>query len=451
MSEEWIRMPSGGAISVVSATRLSRATANAELNSEVFDLLFNQGVTGIGDALYTAKLLRQYHDPICALLSGCAGGPPCPCDNDRGYMLLGDPAMRLGMPQNRIVIDRITPDSLVALSQTRVVGHIVDADGNDDDTFTGEVSVTVRDAPRSRLHRILYDNDSILYELPGGILFRGVTEVTGGRFEFDFVVPKDIAYGQTGARIIAHARSTTDMASGASTELRLAAVAGELTDSTGPAVQLLSSTGEVVADGFRVAEDATLTLVLEDSSGINLTGAPGHRLLVFVNEENEPLVDLTETFIYDPQTAVRGRATISLSGLPLGSHRLTVRAWDNANNSTVTTHAIEIVTEDAAGQFLITEFLSYPNPVDEVTTFYFRASRAIDAATIRVFTVSGRLIWEARDALDGVLTWDATDDAGDPVGNGIYLVQIEATGRVLTGGAMVDKKAYRETKLVVSR
>ena len=73
---------------------------------------------------------------------------------------------------------------------------------------------------------------------------------------------------------------------------------------------------------------------------------------------------------------------------------------------------------------------------------------ALDGQTV---TVAGRLIWEA-PASDGLTTWDGRDSEGDQVANGVYLAQIEAVGEVLAdGGQFVDKKAYREMKVVVSR
>jgi hypothetical protein len=61
------------------------------------------------------------------------------------------------------------------------------------------------------------------------------------------------------------------------------------------------------------------------------------------------------------------------------------------------------------------------------------------------------MIRAIQPARDGEAIWDGTDQEGDPVGNGVYLAQIELTGRVVEGGKMVDKKAYKETKVVVSR
>ena len=441
MSEEWLRMPDVGAVAVVSATRLVTARANAALNLKVFDLLFNENVTGIAAALYTAKLSRQYF----ATCSVC-GEPPCPCENDRRYMLLGDPSLDLGLAPNRVAYTSIEPDTLKALAQVTVRGQVTDTAGTALDDFDGTVHIIVRDAPRDREYQMTATR-TIDYTLPGGTLYRGDVSVQGGTFEFGFVVPKDIAYGQDGARILAHASSATQMAAGASDPLPIAGAVGQLTDTAGPVIDMETAANEAINDGFVIAAGTEIVVSMEDESGINLTGSPGHRLEVFVDNEIDPVADLTDAFSYESGVFTRGQAAFAFPELPLGRHRLTVKAWDNANNSGARTVEIDVVSPDTPVEFRVSEFLNYPNPFGDETTFYFLTSRAYRDACIRIFTVTGRLIWERKNAVDGLTRWDGRDQDGDQVGNGVYLAQIEVTPEA----PVVDKKAYREMKVVVSR
>ena len=443
MSEDLLRMPQGGAIAVVSATRTVPAGPSIELNEEVFDLLFRRGVTGIAAALYTGKLIRQYAFNNCGL-------PPCPRTSDRGYVLFGDPAMKLGEPTLRVNFESLTPASLSALTITQVQGSIVDTAGNTQTDFSGTLFVTVRDVPRSRVYP-LDAARSIDYQLAGGTLYRGQVAVTNGQFSFSFIVPKDIAYGQIGAMIMGHAVGAQFMANGAIDSLRLAGSPATISDTSGPAVRLETDKGEVIEDGFHLPENTTISVLIEDPSGINLTGSAGHLLEVFADDAETALADLTDGFVYDPGAPDRGQATFNIGGLALGPHRMSVKAWDNANNSTALEFDVEIIAAESDVGFALTEFLNFPNPFTDATTFYFRATRAIHDARIRLFTLAGRMIWET-SAVDGMTTWDGRDIDGDAVANGVYLAQIEATGEVLSeGGRFVDKKAYREMKVVVSR
>jgi hypothetical protein len=310
--------------------------------------------------------------------------------------------------------------------------------------------LTVQDAPLERVYRI-DDVTSVAYTLPGGTLYRGEVEVKSGQFTFGFVVPKDIAYGRQGARILAHAASSSQMAAGVADSLWIAGSSGVLQDTVGPLIALESAQGETINDGFLLAQDAELVMRIFDTSGVNLTGAPGHRIEVLLEGDDTPLADLTDIFVYNPGQFSRGEAWFTLPDLPKGRQRLAMRAWDNANNSSLLRVELEITDPGADGRFQISEFLNYPNPFTELTTFYFQATRTIENARIRVFTLAGRLIWEYIGAVDGMTTWDGADSDGDPVGNGVYLAQIEALGQVAPDGRAVDKKAYKEIKLVLAR
>lgn len=441
MSEEWLRMPDVGAVAVVSATRLVTARANAALNLKVFDLLFNEDVTGIAAALYTAKLSRQYF----ATCSVC-GQPPCPCENDRRYMLLGDPSLDLGLAQNRVAYTSIDPDTLGALAQVTVHGMVTDTTGTALTDFDGTVQIIVRDAPRPREYQINATR-TLDYTLPGGTLYRGNVSVQSGAFEFGFVVPKDVAYGQDGARILAHASSADAMAAGASAPLHIAGAVGELSDTAGPAIELETAANESINDGFQIAAGTDIVVHMDDESGINLTGSPGHRLEVFLDGAIDPVADLTDAFAYASGVFTRGQAVFAFPDVSLGRHQLTVKAWDNANNSGALTVELDVTAPDAPIEFQVSEFLNYPNPFDDETTFYFLTTRSYRQAAIRIFTLAGRLIWERKNVVDGLTRWDGRDQDGDPVGNGVYLAQIEVT----PDAPVVDKKAYREMKIVVSR
>jgi len=178
-----------------------------------------------------------------------------------------------------------------------------------------------------------------------------------------------------------------------------------------------------------------------------MTGSPGHRLEVFVDTEIEPAVDLTNDFTYDAGAFTRGEARFTLPDIGLGRHRLTIKAWDNANNSATLATELAVAEEGTNAEFRISEFLTYPNPFEGETTFYFLTTRSYRDATIRIFTLAGRLIWERNGVHDGETRWNGHDADGDPVGNGVYIVQLEVTG----DGPSVDKKAYEETKIVLSR
>jgi hypothetical protein len=110
MAEDLLILPSGGAIGIISAMRLVYSGPNATFNRDCYRYLFGDEPMTITEALYAAKLERQYPGPR-------------PSDNDRAYTYMGDPYLRLAIRSHRVVFNE-APDSLVALKRTRVTGKM---------------------------------------------------------------------------------------------------------------------------------------------------------------------------------------------------------------------------------------------------------------------------------------------------------------------------------------
>ncbi|MBI5836290.1 MAG: hypothetical protein HZB25_03500 [Candidatus Eisenbacteria bacterium] len=90
-----------------------------------------------------------------------------------------------------------------------------------------------------------------------------------------------------------------------------------------------------------------------------------------------------------------------------------------------------------AGEALaLSEVINYPNPFAAATGFHYALSRAVDDLSVRIYTLSGRLIREIRvaagsgadaallDAGTHMLAWDGRDGDGDPLANGVYLFKL---------------------------
>jgi hypothetical protein len=73
-----------------------------------------------------------------------------------------------------------------------------------------------------------------------------------------------------------------------------------------------------------------------------------------------------------------------------------------------------------------------PNPTSGRTRFAWSAD-IVGAVSVRVFAISGRLVWE-RASLDGAaggVEWDGRDLSGHRVANGVYLVELRGDGEAL--------------------
>jgi hypothetical protein len=445
LAEEVVRLPGGGAVAAVSATRLVFADANLDLNILFFNLLLGGDVPVLGEALYLAKFLRQFQqDYSCPQ-------PPCERPNDRKYILFGDPAMRLGIPHHRVVIDEIQPDTLPALGVVTVSGHLESgADQTILTEFNGSAEFLVSDALRQRRYQASVNPFvQIEYKLPGGTIFRGETPVVNGEFSFSFIVPKDISYGGTSAKIVGYAYSGATDAGGGVDHISLGGTAPALTDSTGPAIEMLVG-DQPLDDGMTLQPGVEIIAALSDTSGINLTGEPGHAITVTFDDRESEKLEVTESFAYDQGDFRRGRVLFSVpADQGDGPLSITVKAWDNANNSAQATASVNV---GSAEDFRILEFLNYPNPFTGQTTFYFRTNGVPTKASIEVFTVAGRRIRTFDWAADGQTIWDGTDEVGDRVANGVYLTKLKVFGRAVEAvGSGADKIAERVQKVVLWR
>ncbi len=435
LAEEMVRQPNGGAAAAISATRIVFASANRELNWVLFEELYAEPPPRIGEALYLAKIRRQFEDR-----------PPFPHSNDRRYTLFGDPAMRFGAPRYRLVFESIYPETLSALGEAIVTGRVVDADGTTQSDFTGSAEFVVSDAPRHRRFQAT-DNIAIDYELPGGTIYRGTIPVVSGMFSIGFIVPKDITYGGTDAHITGYAFSANNDAGGGIGGIALGGTVPSLTDTIGPTITIQIGQ-EPLSDQTVLAAGSALTIVLQDTSGINLTGEPGHSVTVTLEGEQRHQTDITGSFSYEPGSYRSGKATYTVPlAVADGEYTLIVKAWDNANNSEQVSIYVTI-GEDLPYQVL--ELLNYPNPFSVQTTFYYATNGITERATLKVFTVSGRLIKTIDNVIDGETVWDGTDDVGSRVANGVYITKLTAEGRVVQGtGNSADNTISEKIQKVV--
>lgn len=431
MAEDFLVMPGGGAIGVISPTRLVYAGDNAQFNRAVFDILFNEPELTLCEAMFSAKLRRQYLNDTTMY----------PVRNDRAYAFFGDPLLNLGVPGLGVVFDE-QPDTLVALSRHHVAGHLVDRDGQPVNV-DGELFVNLYDSDRSMTYYLTSSPGvKVDYTMPGPTLFRGRASVSQGEFAFDFVTPLDVGFGGQRAKLSAYSIHESSDGIGATGPLVISDQVTVSSDTTGPAVEFSFSSHANFISGDRIGSNERLELILSDSSGINLAGGLGHGIVLEVDSDPSATVVLNDLFEYDTDDFTTGKIAYSLENIEVGVHQFKIRVWDNANNSTTTEFSADIVSSVGLS---IADLLNYPNPMNKSTTFYFVLVEPTERFVLDIFTLSGRRIRSFnRTDLPAdnypneayALTWDGRDADGDRVATGVYIYK--ATAQSSLSGETVE-------------
>jgi hypothetical protein len=441
--------PEGGAIALMSTTRVVYANANEALTNEVFERIFDfspgQEPPSIGRVILESK---EY--------SGADAS------NSRKFVLLGDPSMILPYPRYDVATVAINErpvtqqDTIRALQRVTVEGYIKNFDGSPMTTFNGTIYPTVFDKV-STLRTRANDAGSLQRDffLQKNILYKGRATVTNGYFRFSFVVPKDIDYSFGNGKISYYAEAGIGMeASGFYAGIVVGGSdTNALADNQGPLVEVFMNDDRFAFGGVTDA-DPTLYVKLSDENGINTTGASiGHDLTGVLDDNTQRTYVLNDYYQAALDDYTRGELRYPLSRLDDGRHTVRVKAWDTYNNSGEG-YTEFVVASDA--EMALRNVLNYPNPFTTHTSFQFEhnfAGQALEVQ-VQVFTVSGRLLKTINETIvsDGFrvddIEWDGLDDFGDRLGRGVYVYKVTVRADNAAGGS-VQQSAFQ--KLVILR
>ncbi|MBK7128168.1 MAG: type IX secretion system sortase PorU [Crocinitomicaceae bacterium] len=433
--------PLGGAVSLMTTTRLVQVSVNTELVQNLYTLLFDE-INGEGLAL--GEILRQTKN----LSAGS--------DNIRSFTLLGDPALQLGKPQPFIVTDSINgvsvampTDTLKALSKVTFSGHIEDVNGNIMTGYNGIVYPTIYDKWKTK-YTLGQDTDSPIkpFQTQNNIIYKGKATVTNGYFEYTFVVPKDIDYAYGRGKASYYSQNTISHSYGYDTSFVTGGVDPDgINDAIGPVINLYMN-DENFANGGITNSRPLLIAEISDENGINTTGnGIGHDITVILDGNTANPIVLNNFYEADLDTYQSGKVTYQFTELSEGEHTVTFKVWDVNNNSSEQTLEFVVVEEAELG---LSHVLNYPNPFTTYTEFYFEHNQCCSSLEVKVeiFTVSGKLVKTLFETVNTIayrnegIAWDGRDDYGDKLARGVYVYRIS----VKTAEGL---KAEKVEKLVI--
>jgi hypothetical protein len=435
----------GGAVAFFGTTRTVYTNYNKVINQAYLRHVLNKDTDG--KALTIGEAQRRAKNELIELGSDRT-------ENKLQYALLGDPAMRLNLPSLTVSIDEINgqkvdagnPVHLKAGSIATMSGHV-----EGDDTFTGVVSATVRDAEQTITCRMNDQNDkdgaqyALTFDDRTATLFQGNDSIRAGKFAFSFAVPKDLHYSDASALVNLYAVNTerTEIANGWCDKFVANGSDVADNDSIGPSIFCYLNSPSFV-NGGKVNTTPYFVANIKDQDGLNASGSGiGHDMQLTIDGDMNKTYSLNDYFTFDFGSYTSGSTCYSLPELTPGKHRLQFRAWDVLNNSSTVQLDFTVVKGLQPNVFnvSVTE-----NPASAKTTFIISHDRMgsnVDVV-IELFDMSGRKLWQHEESgvsTDSAYTvdWDLTVDGGRRLQTGVYLYR----ARLGSDGSGMASKAKK--------
>jgi hypothetical protein len=419
----------GGGIALMSTTRVVFSAPNYFLNRNIYNNMFKRDESGnplrLGDIIRLAK-------------NSSGSGP-----NKRNFSLLGDPALRLAYPSSgKVLTDSVNHisiendlDTLKALSMVTVSGHIEDNYKNLNDDFNGEVSLIVYDK-ESKIKTLANDGgQSMSFNLRNNILFSGKTRSSDGRFKFTFIVPRDIDYSFGKGKISYYASDNAIDMNGTLNDLIVGGFSNiSYTDTTGPSIRLFLN-DTLFRNGGLTDRSPRMLAIIQDNGGINTTGSGiGHDLIGYLDNNPNNTFVLNNYFENDFNNYKKGSINYNLSDLSDGTHSLTVKAWDNFNNSSEKSVLFMVKSGEV---FLLKNLLNYPNPFFSHTWISVEHNKPDTEfeISVSIYNMNGQIVKIIKSFVTSSgyviprIQWDGNDDGGKRVGRGVYPYSVTVTSK----------------------
>jgi hypothetical protein len=422
---EWAFLnPTGSSIALMTTTRAVYITVNEVTGDAFYQQVFERDATGNPKTFGEISMLTKNN-------SGSSG-------NKRSFTLIGDPALRIALPRYRIVTDSINGinpqvqiDTINALSKVRIKGHMEDWNGSVLNTWNGVLTPTIFDKFKTQ-QTLGQDPPQVLsFQQQRNKIYRGKASIVNGYFDFEFIVPKDIALNYGLGKISYYGNSSIMDAQGFDTMLIIGGInPNGINDAVAPTIQLFMN-DEAFVSGSITDANPVLFAKIFDENGINTVGnGIGHDIVAVLDgETNNPFVlnDFYSASLNDYQN---GEVRYQFQGLSVGKHTLELKVWDVNNNSG--TAKLEFIVQEKEVPML-EHVYNYPNPFTTRTSFMFEHNQSCNQldVQVQVYTISGRLVKTIQQQVktqgfrsEGI-EWDGKDDFGDQLAKGVYVYRMK--------------------------
>jgi hypothetical protein len=418
--------PDGGAIAMFTTARATYADPNLRLSRAIFENnIFNKEAGEypfFGDVIRKSKKNSE--------------------KNDQKFVLLGDPALRLTFPHNKVITTHIngqavgqTADTLKALDQVSIRGFVANEYGKKLSDFNGKLYATIFDKA-STITTYGDENPSTTFTMFNKIIYKGLVSVTNGSFELQFMMPKDIAYRFGAGRISYYATDLVTDAKGYYDGIQIGGFSNStVNDNQGPSIRLFMGDTSFRDGGF-TGENPILVALLSDESGINTTGAGiGHDITATISGATERFAILNDYYSASLDKSNEGSIRFPFFNLNPGKHTLVLKVWDILNNSSTAEISFEVI----AGEEIKLDFLyNFPNPFTDDTYFVFSHNQSNEMleVIVEIYDLSGQFMhqFNTQNLSSGIqstpIHWSGRLQNGSRLPKGLYIYRLIVTNKM---------------------
>ena len=425
----------GAGIALFSTTRTITENDANNLSKSFYKYAIPENA---GDVLSFGKISKEIKNDLN--ISGLS------TTNKLKFALLGDPALKLPIPQLNVIVQNIVDidsglpiSSIQALSKIRVNGIVANSNGERVANFNGILKPKVFDKPivlQTQTNDFDY-LDPFNFDLQQSLLYSGNVSIEQGSFEFDFIVPKDIAFAEGNGKFSMYASNDTLDALGSFIDFIVGGINESASnDDQGPEIDLFMNSVDFKIGGITDSNPSLFALI-SDESGINTTGnGIGHNIVAILDENTQNSIVLNQYYESDLDSYKSGVVEYPFTEIKEGEHELKIKVWDAYNNSSEGFTQFVVVNNT---NLILENLMNFPNPFSDFTRIHFEHNRPnqILEVSLNIFDKLGRLIKTMKNTISSSsyansdFTWDGLSDYGTSMASGIYFCQVTVKSSAL--------------------
>ena len=441
IAEVMFHKRNGGAVALLTSSRMVYATSNDRLNQNFINALYAYPAIGRMRTLGEAYMLSKQNT------ASTSGSP-----NKLQFFLLGDPAIKFNYPISRFKVtkvngtamaDSLSSASINPLSRFEIEAQVLDSEGNLDNTFNGNAAVTLYDkedlftsvsmsVDGVMTSRDIYFNRPKLAEATG--------RVTNGVFTGSLVAPQSVLAENENVllRIYAHKDNTDYMVNGATRQITMLPYDGNvaITDNNAPVISAMYINDEdVFSSGAAIGTSGMLYITVTDNEAINVQSNSVDRgMSLSLDGGKFSYTDIGSCVTVTDNGKAVG-IEFPLTDLPEGMHSLTYTVFDVSGNMATKTVKFMVGTGGTAA--LMAD--KWPAYKGDVVAFELQTEmEQVPEFTVRVTDATGKLVWMTKTTSFPV-AWDMKDMNGQLVPAGLYRYFGTFVDGSNSGGTSINK------------